>query len=923
MTLPRPPPADSVLSTSSRSTFVYDAHALAPLIASTFVTPSITFWLNGQPTILKNPNPQWTLLDYLRSRPSLRGTKLGCGEGGCGACTVVMQDGQHNEYRRHILHLSINACLFPLVGCDGKHIITIEGIGSVAHPHPLQERVAKMHGSQCGFCTPGIVMSLYALVRNAWDPEAGVFRLSEKDVEREGALDGNLCRCTGYKTILEAAKTFVTEDLKGIVDIGTDGDPSGEYLAEELDEATSEMGTIQSPPSCGRPGGCCPDDHTGGSCCKTTDTIQSPLSDIPRESRHSSPLGNSDNDDAVPSSSSSVSTLDEEADDDDHNKTGPLYKAGIQPFRTYSPGTELIYPPALWKYEQKPICYGDESTLWFRPTTLSQILQLKSAYPPAKLVSGSSEITIEQRIQGSEWPVLIYVGNILSLQGSNIPAWPASTDGDYASFKEVHISGNTPLTEVERICKEGYARLGRRGTVLEALRRQLRYFGGRQIRNVATLAGNISTASPISDTLPVLMAAGARLTVARVDGESGKEVGIEMMVSDFIKGYRKTALTEDMPDGVITNICIPLTPSHMAGKEVLKAYKQAKRKEDDIAIVSTCFRVRLDDAGRIDQIGLAYGGMAPTTILAFKTQSILLGRLWADQSTLDAAIESLHTELHLPYDVPGGMAQYRTTLACSLFLRFWHESLPDLGLVVQDAEVDISELERGLSRGIREIPSLPLDVEKSTTPSIGKPVPHLSALAQTTGKAEYIDDIPPQYNEVFGGLVLSRHAHAHVLSVDWTPALSMPGVVGYVDRHSLSSPDINQWGSQKHDEPFFAEDTVVSHGQIIGMVLAESQLQARTAARRVQVIYEDLPAIITIDDAINAESFFEYGRELRKGDAALNGKMDELLGSCDRVFEGTTRIGGQEQFYLETNAALAVPKSEDGQIDVWSSTQNT
>ena len=89
---------------------------------------------------------------------------------------------------------------------DGKHVITVEGIGNVQNPHPAQERIAKSNGSQCGFCTPGIVMSLYALLRNNTDPSA---------LEIEEAFDGNLCRCTGYRPILDAAQSFSSSQCCG------------------------------------------------------------------------------------------------------------------------------------------------------------------------------------------------------------------------------------------------------------------------------------------------------------------------------------------------------------------------------------------------------------------------------------------------------------------------------------------------------------------------------------------------------------------------------------------------------------------------------------------------------------------------------------------------------------------------------------
>lgn len=106
------------------------------------------------------------------------------------------------------------------------------------------------------------------------------------------------------------------------------------------------------------------------------------------------------------------------------------------------------------------------------------------------------------------------------------------------------------------------------------------------------------------------------------------------------------------------------------------------------------------------------------------------------------------------------------------------------------------------------------------------------------------------------------------------------------------------------------------------MVYAETALQAQAAARAVHVVYEELPAILTIDEAIEAKSFFKYGKQLKKG-LAIEDKMDDVWAKCDKIFEGTIRIGGQEHFYLETNAALVIPSREDGTMEVWSSTQNT
>ena len=108
-----------------------------------------------------------TLLRYLRSELGLCGTKLGCGEGGCGACTVMVSTMENSR----IQHISVNACLAPICSLHGAAVTTVEGIGSTKTKlHQVQQQIADNHGSQCGFCTPGIVMSMYTLLRNKPKP---------------------------------------------------------------------------------------------------------------------------------------------------------------------------------------------------------------------------------------------------------------------------------------------------------------------------------------------------------------------------------------------------------------------------------------------------------------------------------------------------------------------------------------------------------------------------------------------------------------------------------------------------------------------------------------------------------------------------------------------------------------------------------
>jgi xanthine dehydrogenase small subunit len=162
-------------------------------VAKPRIRNEIHFLLNGESVALGDVAPDETLLDYLRLRRSLRGTKEGCAEGDCGACTVLV--GRLSQGK--LVYEGVNACIRFLGSLDGCHVVTVEHLrGSDGGLHPVQQAMVDFHGSQCGFCTPGFVMSLYALwMRNA----------EPSNAEIEKALQGNLCRCTGYEAIVRAA----------------------------------------------------------------------------------------------------------------------------------------------------------------------------------------------------------------------------------------------------------------------------------------------------------------------------------------------------------------------------------------------------------------------------------------------------------------------------------------------------------------------------------------------------------------------------------------------------------------------------------------------------------------------------------------------------------------------------------------------
>ncbi|MBW8639885.1 xanthine dehydrogenase small subunit [Hoeflea sp. WL0058] len=158
------------------------------------VRKQIRFILNDRPISLDDIAPDFTLLDFLRIDQRLTGTKEGCAEGDCGACTVLV--GRLGA--SGLVYETVNACIRFVGSLDACHVVTIEYLAaSDGALHPVQQAMVDRHGSQCGFCTPGIVMSLYDLWLETSDATPAAV---------EKALQGNLCRCTGYETIIEAAK---------------------------------------------------------------------------------------------------------------------------------------------------------------------------------------------------------------------------------------------------------------------------------------------------------------------------------------------------------------------------------------------------------------------------------------------------------------------------------------------------------------------------------------------------------------------------------------------------------------------------------------------------------------------------------------------------------------------------------------------
>lgn len=676
----------------------------------------------------------------------LTGAKLGCGEGGCGACTVMVSSYDHAS--GSLTHKSVNACLCPLYSVEGMHVITVEGIGSTRKGlHPVQKAIASAHGSQCGACTPGFVMSMYALLRS----KNGA-KITEEEIEEN--LAGNLCRCTGYRPILDAFRPF------------TKSDPSI-YTEETLVAAQKEF----------------PMNRNNQGAITGSSVKVCPSSGLPCDCKAVLP----DNGQC------------------DRSTFGPNH------------GVEPIFPPELKKRTYRELSFAGPVASWYRPLTLVRMLDLKRLYPEAKIVCGNTEVGIETKFKNAVYPVLVCPSHVPELNCVVVRE------------NSVTLGSAVSLTRLLQTCKDLCQKLPKFQTSgLRAIAEQLKWFAGPPIRNVASLGGNICTASPISDLNPLWIASGATFEICSIDSTDGKTTSNDGTInkrivpaSSFFLGYRKVDLG---PAEILTAVHLPFTQSF----EYIKEFKQARRRDDDIAIVNAGIRIRLenknlDQAGKgnktsdsknacswiIADAAISFGGVAPLTVKAPKTANTIIGKA-LNQETLIIALDTLKEDINIHDKAPGGMVEYRRALASSFLFKAIIYAANSLEEDSRESDQFSSYLFpwddsdksasmhyfRPASKGLQYF-------DKSGDKNVvGIPYAHNAAEMQASGEAIYVDDIPLPPHTLHGALVLSDRPHAKILDIDTTKALEVENVVQVFTAKDI--PGGNDIGPVIHDEELFA-----------------------------------------------------------------------------------------------------------------------
>lgn len=863
----------------------------------------VTFALNGYTVELFNPDPQLKLIDFLRDQAHLTGTKLSCGEGGCGACTVVLcnrpldhvasstDSSSHQQQKQEakavdVVYRAVNACLFPVCALDGIAVTTVEGLGSTSTSlHAVQTRLAKSNGTQCGFCTPGWVMNMYELLRQhdgtTQQQDNNSNKLTKQVVEDH--FDGNLCRCTGYRPIFEAFHSFAVDKDAAL------GSLQLEYDDDEHDAGENEPEILSS--SCGSNA-----DHL--ELLQTCDHFEDWLL-IDSENIESGRKSICEGKCSKHSSSSSCNKYLDLEDLIPHN---PNYTTDESVYHTAHddkpPEFIVNFTPRPLKFEDK-----QKKLKWYRPLTLEQLFAAiqdgNNSFDDIMFIGGRTAYGVSKYYNNTapynrpdEKPVQIELNYITELKSV-----VAHEDEGHAVIGAA-VTINNLLKFLQTYDSETLKELG---TLIQRV-------ANNQVRNSGTWAGNLSLCrqhpSFVSDITVGLMGIGATLTLVNDKQEKQANVRIDEFLSKPLSEF-----------ALIVSMNLPLNSIAAVGtvdnqevqahrSEVFRCYKVAQRSQNAHSHVNCAIWMRLKTGlstpSVITEARVVFGGVCNLPSRFPLTEKALTGNS-ITTATVTAAMEQLENDVKtIGASEAFGSQDFRLAVMKNLLYKTLVASLSsDDSLSDPTVASASSRLSRKVSSGVQSFK--PSDA----TGPVSQPIQKIGAKWQVSGEAQYVGDKELNSRALYGSILYSCTALGKLLVIDeGGSARALPGVVDILTSDDI--PGTNDVSGGANDEPLFVPigGIVRCTGQPIAVIVATSQEIAEKAVAICKVKYSDVPSkdrwknqskpIVNIDMAMEAQTL-GINDPITMGDPDVRTKLNESqFQLSDKLY-----LGAQKHFYME------------------------
>ncbi|XP_043523035.1 xanthine dehydrogenase/oxidase-like isoform X2 [Frieseomelitta varia] len=420
------------------------------------------------------------------------------------------------------------------------------------------------------------------------------------------------------------------------------------------------------------------------------------------------------------------------------------------------------------------------------------------------------------------------------------------------------------------------------------------------VRNAGSIAGNLMIKHAHrefpSDLFLILETAGAQLHIVETGGKKTSMTALEFL--DF-----------DMRHKIIYSVVLPAL-----GKEYeYRSYKIMQRAQNAHAHVNAGFLFKLNGAGKVlEQPNIIFGGINKNFLHALDTEKFLNGKSIFDKEVVKEALNRLDNELLPDYVLPEYSPKFRKTLAEGLLFKCILSIKPEN--VNSKARSGASILERGLSSGKQNF-----ETDKNLWP-LNQPLPKLESIYQTSGAAQYVNDIPPFPDEVFCAFVLTTIANGKVNKIDASEALKMKGVIAFYTAEDIPGKNVFIPASAQEmmmisDEILFVDKNIEYAGQPVGVIAATTYAIANKAAQKVYVSYVDVAPeklLLTIEDVLRSK---DESRILQMFNSEATNKGSDVK----HVIKGEFRCGSQYHYTMETQTCVCVP-IEDG-MDVYPASQ--